>query len=56
VTVRCLEGSTIEEIDRHGDDVVLTTRWRVDPDGRTMHVRFEHASGLVQKQTGHRIA
>ena len=56
VSVRWLADDTIEEVDRRGDHVELVTRWRVDPDGRTMHVRFEHANGLVQEQTGHRIA
>jgi hypothetical protein len=55
VSVRHLDEWTIEEVDRNGDDVVLTTRWRVDPDGRTIHVRFQHASGLIQEQDGQRI-
>jgi hypothetical protein len=55
VSCRLIDGTTIEEVDRHGDDVLLTTTWRVDPDGRTIHVRFEHADGRVQEQHGRRL-
>lgn len=57
VSVRWIDEATIEEVDRDADGAVfLTTQWHVDPDRRTMHVRFEYASGLVQEQAGQRIA
>jgi hypothetical protein len=55
VSCRWIDDMTIEEVGQRNGDTVLTTRWLVDPDGRTIHVRFEHASGLVQEQDGHRI-
>ena len=55
VSCRRLDDATIEEVDRHDADVVVTTTWRVDADGRTMHVRFEYADGRVQEQDGHRL-
>jgi hypothetical protein len=55
VSVRQVDDWTFEELDRSGDQTVLNTRWRVDPDGRTIHVRFQHATGLVQEQDGQRI-
>jgi hypothetical protein len=55
VSLRQIDDLTIEETNWNGPDVVLTTRWRVEPDGRTIHVRFEYASGLVQEQDGARI-
>jgi hypothetical protein len=56
VSVRLIDDSTFEEVDRSGDETLLTARWRVDPDGRTIHVRFEHATGLIQEQDGQRLA
>jgi hypothetical protein len=35
--------------------VVKIDRWSVDPDGRTMHVRFDNTKGFVQEQTGHKV-
>jgi hypothetical protein len=55
VSCRQLDDATIEEVDRRGQELVLTTTWRVDPDGRTIHVRFEYANGLVQDQDGQRL-
>ena len=55
VSCRRIDAATIEEVDRNGEEVVLTTTWITDADGQTMHVRFAHASGLVQEQDGHRL-
>jgi hypothetical protein len=55
VSCRRIDDVTIEEVGQRNGVTVLTTRWRVDPDGRTIHVRFEHASGLVQEQDGQRL-
>jgi hypothetical protein len=55
VSCRWIDDLTIEEVGHRDDEVVLTTRWRLDPDDRTIHVRFEHASGLVQEQVGQRL-
>jgi hypothetical protein len=56
VTIRQIDERTIEEVDRNGSAVVLTTTWQVDADGHTIHVRFEHANGLVQEQDGQRLS
>jgi hypothetical protein len=56
VTIRQIDERTIEEVDRNGSAVVLTTTWQVDADGHTIHVRFEHANGLIQEQDGQRLS
>jgi len=56
-TVRCrqLDAMTIEEVDGNDDGVVVTATWHVDPDGHTIHVRFEHADGRIQQQDGQKL-
>src|SRR5262249_9098849 len=56
VSLKVIDGRTIEETDKNGAQAVLITRWSVDPDGRTMHVRFDNTHGFVQTQTGHKLA
>ena len=55
VAVRKVDDHTIEETWRNGDKVVMKTRWWVDPDGRTMHARFDDTHGAVMEQTGHKV-
>jgi hypothetical protein len=55
VSVRRIDERTIEESDRLGDRIVLVARWLVDPDGETIHVRFDDGRGGVMEQTGHRL-
>jgi hypothetical protein len=55
VSVRAIDERTIEESNLSGDSVVQVTRWRVDPDGKTMHVRFDDTRGHVMEQSGHRL-
>ncbi len=55
VSVRVIDERTIEEVDFSGDEVVQVTRWRVDRDGRTMHVRFDDTRGHVMDQTGYKL-
>jgi hypothetical protein len=55
VSVRLVDDRTIEESNYTGDEVVQVTRWRVDPDGTTMHVRFDDTHGHVMEQTGHKL-
>ena len=55
VSVRSIDERTIEESDLSGETVVQVTRWSVDPDGTTMHVRFDDARGHVMEQTGHKL-
>ena len=56
VSVTLIDERTIEESDLNGDTVVQVTRWQVDPDGRTMHVRFDDTRGHVMEQTGHKLS
>jgi hypothetical protein len=56
VSVRRIDERTIEESDLSGDAVIQLTRWQVDPDGRTMHVRFDDTHGHVMEQTGYKLA
>lgn len=55
VSVRQLDDRTIEESNLNGDTVVQVTRWTVDPDRQTMHVRFDDGHGHVMEQSGHRL-
>jgi len=55
VSVRQLDERTIEESNLSGDTVVQVTRWTVDPEGGTIHVRFDDGHGHVMEQTGHRL-
>jgi hypothetical protein len=55
VAVRKVDDHTIEETWRDGAQVVMKTRWWVDPDGRTMHARFDDTHGAVMEQTGHKV-
>jgi hypothetical protein len=55
VSMRRIDGRTIEETNLAGDAVVQVTTWRVDVDGRTMHVRFDDGAGHVMEQTGFKV-
>jgi hypothetical protein len=55
VSVRLIDQRTIEESNLIEDDVVQVTRWQVDADGKTMHVRFDDTRGRVMEQTGHKL-
>lgn len=55
VSLKMIDSHTIEESDKKGGKVVKISRWSVDPDGRTMHVRFDNTRGFVQEQTGHKV-
>ena len=55
VTVKLLDSRTIEESDKKGGKVVQINRWSVDPDGKTLHARFDNTQGRVQEQTGHKV-
>ncbi len=56
VSLRMIDSHTIEESDKKNGKVVKISRWHVDPDGITMHVRFDNTRGFVQEQTGHKVA
>jgi hypothetical protein len=55
VSVKQIDERTIEESDKNDGKIVKITRWAVDPDGKTMHVRFDDGHGHVQQQTGHKV-
>jgi hypothetical protein len=55
VSLLVIDERTIEESNFSGDTVLQVTRWRVDPDGRTMHVQFDDTRGHVMEQTGHKL-
>lgn len=56
VSLQALDSRTIEEYDKKDGKVVKVSRWAIDPDGRTIHVRFDNTQGKVQEQTGHKLA
>jgi hypothetical protein len=55
VSVKQIDARTIEETDKSAGQAVKITRWTVDPDGKTIHVRFDDTHGHVQQQDGHKI-
>jgi hypothetical protein len=55
VSVRTIDPRTIEESDKTAGKVVKISRWTVDPDGKTMHARFDDTHGHIQQQTGHKL-
>lgn len=55
VSVKLLDRSTIEESDKKDGKVVQINRWSVDPDGTTIHARFDDTQGHIQEQTGHKL-
>jgi hypothetical protein len=55
VSVKQIDPLTLEETDKAGAQAVKVTQWKVDADGKTMHVRFDDTHGHVQEQTGHKV-
>jgi hypothetical protein len=55
VTLKLIDARTIEETDKKDGKTVKISRWAVDPDGKTIHVRFDNTQGFVQEQTGHKV-
>lgn len=55
VSLKVLDPNTIEEYDKKDGKVVNISHWSIEPDGKTMHVRFDDTKGRVQEQTGHKI-
>jgi hypothetical protein len=55
VSLKMINSHTIEESDSKDGRVLKISRWSVDPDGKTMHVRFDNTQGFVQEQTGHKV-
>lgn len=56
VSLRVIDERTIEESDKKDGRIVKVTSWRVDPDGTTIHARFDDLQGHVQEQTGHKVS
>jgi hypothetical protein len=55
VAVKQISANTLEESDQRDGKVVKICTWTVEPDGRTMHVRFDDLHGHIQEQTGHKL-
>ena len=55
VSLQLVDSRTLEERDKKDGKVVKITRWSVDPDGRTIHARFDDTHGRIQEQTGHKL-
>ena len=55
VSVKLVDARTIEERDKNGGKVVKITRWAVDPNGTTIHARFDDTHGRIQEQAGHKV-
>jgi len=56
VSIKLINPNTLEESDKNGGKVVKICTSSVDPDGKTMHARFDDLHGRIQKQTGHKIS
>jgi hypothetical protein len=55
VSLKVVDPRTLEEYDKKDGKVVKISRWSIEKDGRTMHVRFDDTHGGVQQQTGHKV-
>jgi len=55
VAVKLINPRTLEESDKKGGAVVKICTWTIDPDGTTMHARFDDLHGHIQHQTGHKL-
>jgi hypothetical protein len=55
VSVKAVGERAVEEYDKKNGAVVKITRWKVDPDGKTMHVEFDDTHGHLQHQDGHKV-
>jgi hypothetical protein len=55
VSIKLIDSRTIEESDKKDGVIVQINRWSIDPDGTTIHARFDDAHGHVQEQTGHKM-
>jgi hypothetical protein len=55
VSLKLIDSHTLEETDKKDGQAVLIMRWTIDPDGRTMHARFDDTHGHVMQQTGHKV-
>jgi hypothetical protein len=55
VSLKMIDGHTIDEFDKKSGKVVKISRWSVNPDGKTMHVRFDDTHGHVQDQNGRKV-
>jgi len=56
VSLKLIDDRTIEESDKKDGKVVKVSRWSIDPDGKTIHARFDDTRGHVQQQSGRRIS
>ncbi len=55
VSIKLINPSTLQESDKKSGSVVKVSTWSFDPDGKTMHARFDDLHGRVQEQTGHKV-
>jgi hypothetical protein len=55
VSAKLIDSRTIDESDKKAGKVVKITRWSIEPDGKTMHARFDDTQGHVQEQIGHKV-
>ena len=55
VAVKLINANTIEESDKKDGTVVKVSTWTLEPDGKTIHARFDDLHGRVQEQTGHKL-
>jgi hypothetical protein len=55
VSLKVIDSRALEEYDKKDGKVVKVSRWTIDPDGTTMHARFDNTRGRVQTQDGHKV-
>lgn len=55
VSIKKIDKNTIEESDKKDGKVVQINRWSIDPDGTTIHARFDDTHGHIQEQIGHKL-
>jgi len=55
LSLKVIDERTLEESNLKDEVILQVTRWQVDPDDRTMHVRFDDMHGHVMEQAGHKL-
>jgi hypothetical protein len=55
VALKLIDSRTLEESDKKNGKIVQVNRWSVDPDGQTIHARFDDTHGHIQEQVGHKL-
>ncbi len=55
VSLKLIDDHTLEQTDKKNGKVWMVEQFTVDPDGKTLHMRYADPNGRVTTQTAHRV-